>query len=79
MQAPPHLLHKAEAPFVLAVPHGMPRAGHSHAGRALWAMVDECCLLLKHNLLLKDRVGFKLNNLFKKQVVCGAFKKPVCG
>ena len=29
------LLHTAEAAFDLAVPHGMPRAGHSHTGRAL--------------------------------------------
>ena len=33
VQAPPHLLHHiAEAAFDLALPHGMPRAGHSHTG-----------------------------------------------
>ena len=36
----------AEAAFDLAVPHGMLRAGHSHTGRALCAVVAECCLLL---------------------------------
>ena len=46
VQAPPHLLHAAEAAFDLAVPHCMPRAGHSHTGRALCAVVAECCLLL---------------------------------
>ena len=46
VQAPPLLLHTAEATFDLAVPHGMPRAGHSHTGRALCAVVAECCLLL---------------------------------
>ena len=46
VQAPPPLLHTAEAAFDLAVPHGMPRAGHSHTGRALCAVVAECCLLL---------------------------------
>ena len=30
VQAPPHLLHTAEAAFDLAVPHGMLRAGHTH-------------------------------------------------
>ena len=30
----------------LAVLHGMPRAGHSHTGRALCAVVAGCCLLL---------------------------------
>ena len=46
MQAPPHLLHTAEAALDLAVPHGMPRAGHPRTGRALCAVVAECCLLL---------------------------------
>ena len=46
VQAPPPLLHTAEAAFHLAVPHGMPRAGHSHTGRAQCAVVAECCLLL---------------------------------
>ena len=45
-QAPSLLLHSAESAFDLAVPHGMPRAGHSHTGRALCAVVAECCLLL---------------------------------
>ena len=45
-QGPPHLVHNAESVFDLAVPHGMPRAGHSHTGRALCAVVAECCLLL---------------------------------
>ncbi len=44
VQAPPHLLHTAEAASDLAVPDGMPRAGHSHTGRALYAVVAECCL-----------------------------------
>ena len=42
----PTLRHTAEATFDLALPHGMPRAGHSHTGRALCAVVAECCLLL---------------------------------
>ena len=46
VQAPPPLLHTAEAAFDLAVPCGMPRAGHSHTGRALCAVVNGCCLLL---------------------------------
>ena len=46
VQAPPPLPHTAVAAFDLAVPHGMPRAGHSHTGRALCAVVAECCLLL---------------------------------
>ena len=41
-----HLLHSAEATFYLAVPRGMPRAGHPHTGRARCAVVAECCLLL---------------------------------
>ena len=45
-QAPPRLLHPAEAALDLAVPHDMPRAGHSHIGRALCAAVAEYCLLL---------------------------------
>ena len=36
----------AEAAFDLAVPHGMPRAGLPHTGRALCAVVAECCFLL---------------------------------
>ena len=44
--APQHLLHTADAVFNLAVPHGMPRAGHSLTGRALCAVVAECCILL---------------------------------
>ena len=46
VQAPPHLLHTAEAALDLAVPHGMPRAGHSHNGRPLCAVVAEHCLLI---------------------------------
>ena len=46
MQTSPNLLHTAETVFDLAVAHGMPRAGHSHTGRALCTMVAECCLLL---------------------------------
>ena len=46
VQAATHLLHAAEAAFDLAVAHGIPRAAHSHTGRALCAVVDECCLLL---------------------------------
>ena len=49
VQAPPHLLSTADAAFDLAVLHDMPRAGHSHTGRALCAVVDECCLLLWWN------------------------------
>ena len=45
-QAPPPLLHTAEAAFDFTLPHGMPRAGHSHTGRVLCAVVAECCLLL---------------------------------
>ena len=46
-QAPPRLLQTAEAAFELAVPHGMPTAGHSHAaGRALCAGVAECFVAL---------------------------------
>ena len=43
---PTNHLHTADAAFELAVPHGMPRAGHSHTGRALYAADAECCLLL---------------------------------
>ena len=46
VQAPPILLHRTAGVFDLAVPHGMPSAGHSHTGRALCAVVAECCLLL---------------------------------
>ena len=46
VQAPPHLLHTTETAYDLAVPHGIPRAGHSHTGRALCAVVAESCLLL---------------------------------
>ena len=45
VQASPHLLHTVEAAFDLAVANGMPRAGHSHTGRALCTVVAECCLL----------------------------------
>jgi len=45
-QAPPLLLHTAKTAFDLAVPRGMPRAGHSHTGMALCAVLAECCLLL---------------------------------
>ena len=44
-QAPQHLLHTAEAAFDISQPYDMPRAGHSHASRALCAVVAECCLL----------------------------------
>ena len=44
--APSQLLHTAEAAFDLTVPYGTPRAGHSHTGRALCAVVAEHCLLL---------------------------------
>ena len=46
VQAPPHLLHAAEAAFDLTVPHGMPRSGHSRTGRALCDLVAQCILLL---------------------------------
>ena len=46
VQAPSHLLHIVETAFDLAVPHGMSRAGHPRTGRALCAVVAECCLLL---------------------------------
>ena len=41
VQAPPRLQHIAEATFEPAVPHDMPRAGHSHTARALCAVVAE--------------------------------------
>ena len=41
VQDPLHLLRTAEAVFSLAVAYGMPRAGHSHTGRALCAVVAE--------------------------------------
>ena len=45
VQTPPHhLLHTAEAALELAVPHGIPRAGHSHTGRALCTVVATQCL-----------------------------------
>ena len=47
VQAPLPMLHTAEAAFDLAVPHGMPRAGHPHTGRALCAVVGPCKLQLK--------------------------------
>ena len=48
VQAQPQLLHAVEeAAFYLAVPHCVPRAGKSHTGRALCAVVvAQCCLLL---------------------------------
>ena len=46
VQAPPHLMQTEEAAFDLAVSHDIPLAGHSHTGRALCAVVAECCLLL---------------------------------
>ena len=46
VQSPPYLLHTAEAAFDLAVPQGIPKAGHSHTLRALCAMVAKCFLLL---------------------------------
>ena len=45
-QAPPLQLHTAEAKFDLLVPHYMTRAGQSHTGMPLCAVVAECCLLL---------------------------------
>ena len=41
VQAPPHLLHTAEAAFGPAVPNDMPRAGYPHTGRALCTVVAE--------------------------------------
>ena len=46
VEAPSHLLYSADAAFDLEVHHGIPRAGHSHTGRALCAVVADCCLLL---------------------------------
>ena len=46
VQAPPHLLVTAEAAFDFALPCGMPRAGHSHTGRAVSTVLAECCLRL---------------------------------
>ena len=46
VQAPPHLLHTAEAAFDLALTHGIPKAGHSHAGGTLCTVVAKCHLLL---------------------------------
>ena len=40
VQATTNLMHGAEAVFELAVAHGMPRADHSHTGRALCAVVN---------------------------------------
>ena len=45
VQAPPHQLHITEDVFDLSVPHGIPRAGNSHTGRALCAVGADCCLL----------------------------------
>ena len=45
IQAQPHPVHAAEAAFDLAVSHGIPRAGHSHTGRALCTLVAEQHLL----------------------------------
>ena len=60
VQAPPHLLHTTETAFDLAVPHSMLRAGHSHNGRALCAVVAECCLLLFNPLQTgKNRIPHK--------------------
>ena len=43
VQAPTKLRYTAEAAFDLAVPHGMPRAGYPRTGRALCAVLAECC------------------------------------
>ena len=40
------MLYTAEAAFYFAVPHGIPRAGRSNTGGALFAVVAECCPLL---------------------------------
>ena len=45
VQAPPLLLHTTETAFDLAVSHGIPRAGHSHTGRAVCPVVAEQRLL----------------------------------
>ena len=39
------MLPTAEAAFDLAVAHGMARAGHSHSGRVLYAVVTDRHLL----------------------------------
>ena len=49
VQAPPDLFTTAEAAFDLAVAQGMPRAGHSHTGRALCAVVAEWNLHLQRS------------------------------
>jgi len=41
VQAPPHLLHTEPAESELAMAYVIPRAGHSHTGRALCAVVAE--------------------------------------
>ena len=38
---PPDLLTTAQSAFDLVVAQGMPRAGHTHTGRALCAVVAE--------------------------------------
>ena len=45
VQALPHLAHSEKAAFNLAVLHDKPRDGHSRTGRALCAVVAECCAL----------------------------------
>jgi len=46
VKAPPNLLSTAEDALGHKVSHGMPRAGYSHTGRALCAVLAGCCVLL---------------------------------
>ena len=63
VQAPPQLLHTAEAAFDLEVALCMPRAGHSHTGRALCAVVVECCLLLWNSPQQTGKTASPTNHL----------------
>ena len=63
VQAVQHLLHIVKAAFDLAVSHGMPRAGHSHTGRALCVVVAECCLLIWKSPYTAGKTATPTNHL----------------
>ena len=58
VQAPPHLVLAAEAVFDAAVPHCMPRAGHSHTGTVLCAVVakQHLHICLANSSIQKNRI-----------------------
>ena len=78
MQAPPALQHTAEAAFDLAVRHGMAKAGHSHTGRALCAVVAECCLLLLTLLPARLELSTNRQNRNPHKPHAQPYRNPQC-